>query len=193
LAGARRRADRRRADGVLKDEMGSNTSLFSLYAWAPRGERARCSVPRNRGKNKTLLASMTTEGMGPCMMVVGATNYEGRFGDLRRTTSRARPQPRRGGCDGQPWRSQGREGARTDPTERLRACVPAALLTGPQPARGGVFEGQGSVAADRSANPRGADRGDGTGSRRGYYRGCPRILRAPWLRATRPIFMTNAL
>jgi transposase len=30
-------------------------------------------VPRNRGKNTTLLASMTTEGMGPCVAVVGAT------------------------------------------------------------------------------------------------------------------------
>ena len=53
--------------------MGSNTSLFSLYAWAPRGERARCWVLRNRGKNTTLLASMTTEGMGLCVAVVGAT------------------------------------------------------------------------------------------------------------------------
>ena len=58
---------------VFVDEMGLNTSLFSLYAWAPRGERARCWVPRNRGKNTTLLASMTTEGMGPCVAVVGAT------------------------------------------------------------------------------------------------------------------------
>jgi transposase len=58
---------------VFVDEMGSNTSLFSLYAWAPRGERARCEVPRNRGPNTTLLASMTTEGMGPCVAVVGAT------------------------------------------------------------------------------------------------------------------------
>ncbi len=60
---------------VFVDEMGSNTSLFSLHAsWAPRGERALCSVPPNRGKNTALLlASMTTEGMGPCLAVVGAT------------------------------------------------------------------------------------------------------------------------
>jgi hypothetical protein len=39
--------------GVLKkDEMGSNTPLFSLYAWSPQGRRARCSVPRNRGKKR---------------------------------------------------------------------------------------------------------------------------------------------
>ena len=30
-------------------------------------------MPRNRGKNTTLLASMTTEGMGPSVAVVGAT------------------------------------------------------------------------------------------------------------------------
>jgi hypothetical protein len=36
----------------LKDEMGSNISLFSLYAWSPRGKWARSSVPRNRGKKR---------------------------------------------------------------------------------------------------------------------------------------------
>jgi transposase len=58
---------------VFVDEMGTNTSLASLYAWARRGERTRCSVPRNRGKNTTLLASMTAAGMGPCAAVVGNT------------------------------------------------------------------------------------------------------------------------
>jgi transposase len=58
---------------VFVDEMGANTPLHPLYAWSPRGERARCSVPRNRGPNTTLLASMTAEGMGPCLAVEGAT------------------------------------------------------------------------------------------------------------------------
>ena len=58
---------------VFVDQMGSNTSLAALYAWSRRGDRARCSVPRNRGKNTTLLASMTSEGMGPCLAVVGST------------------------------------------------------------------------------------------------------------------------
>ena len=43
------------------------------YARAPKGERAYGSVPRNRGKNTTLLASMGVEGMGPCLVVEGAT------------------------------------------------------------------------------------------------------------------------
>ena len=33
-------------------------------------------VPRNRGPNTTLLASMKAEGMGPCMAVVGSTTQE---------------------------------------------------------------------------------------------------------------------
>jgi len=39
-----------------------------------RGERARCKAPRNRGKNTTLLASMSSEGMGPALTVQGGTN-----------------------------------------------------------------------------------------------------------------------
>ncbi len=43
------------------------------YARAPKGERAYGSVPRNRGKNTTLLASMSIEGMGAAMAVEGST------------------------------------------------------------------------------------------------------------------------
>ena len=58
---------------VFVDEMGANTLLALIYAWSRRAERARHSVPRNRGKNTTLLASMTVEGMGPCLAVEGST------------------------------------------------------------------------------------------------------------------------
>ena len=61
---------------VFVDEMGTNTSLSPLYAWAPKGERASCSVPRNRGPNTTLLSSISVEGMGPSLAVEGATNRE---------------------------------------------------------------------------------------------------------------------
>ncbi len=57
---------------VFVDEMGSNTALSALYAWARRGKRAYGKAPRNRGKNTTLLASMSVEGMGPCLAVVGS-------------------------------------------------------------------------------------------------------------------------
>ncbi len=57
---------------VFVDEMGSNTALSSLFAWARRGERAYGKAPRNRGKNTTLLASMSAEGMGSCLAVLGS-------------------------------------------------------------------------------------------------------------------------
>ena len=59
---------------VFVDEIGANTSLSVLRAWSRRGERAHCSVPRNRGKNTTLLASMSVEGMGPTLAVEGVTD-----------------------------------------------------------------------------------------------------------------------
>jgi transposase len=55
------------------DECATHTSMNRLRARAPKGQRAYAKVPRNRGKNTTLLASMTSEGMGPCMAVVGST------------------------------------------------------------------------------------------------------------------------
>jgi transposase len=44
-----------------------------LYGYAPRDKRLHLPVPRNRGKNTTLLSSMTTSGMGPSLAVEGAT------------------------------------------------------------------------------------------------------------------------
>jgi transposase len=58
---------------VFVDECGTNTSLSPLFAWSRRGERAYGEAPRNWGSNVTLLASMTREGMGPCIAVEGAT------------------------------------------------------------------------------------------------------------------------
>jgi transposase len=61
---------------VFVDECSTNTSLAPLYAWSRRGERALCSLPRNWGANVTLLASMSTGGMGPCLAVEGPTTRE---------------------------------------------------------------------------------------------------------------------
>jgi transposase len=59
---------------VFVDECGTNTSLAPLYAYAPKGYRAHGKVPRNRGKNTTLIASMTISGMGKAMAFEGATD-----------------------------------------------------------------------------------------------------------------------
>lgn len=61
---------------VFVDECGTHVSLAPVYGYSARGERVRLKVPRNRGKNTTLLASMSTEGMGPSMAVEGSTTAE---------------------------------------------------------------------------------------------------------------------
>jgi transposase len=68
------RVDRERL--VFVDELGTHTSLAPLYAYAPLGERVFFEIPRNRGKNTTLLSSLHAEGMGPSMAVEGATTRE---------------------------------------------------------------------------------------------------------------------
>ena len=58
---------------VFVYEMGVNTSLSPVYEWSRKGERAFCSEPRNWGRNVTLLASISTDRIGPCLAVEGAT------------------------------------------------------------------------------------------------------------------------
>ncbi len=60
-------------DFVFVDECGTHTSLAPVYGYSARGERVHLEVPRNRGKNTTLLASMSVDGMGECLTVEGAT------------------------------------------------------------------------------------------------------------------------
>lgn len=62
---------------VFVDESGFNTSMTRLRARAPRGQRAYGKVPRNRGKNTTLIAAITLEGaMGESIAIEGATDAE---------------------------------------------------------------------------------------------------------------------
>jgi transposase len=60
---------------VFIDESGFSISMMRLRSRAPRGKRAYGRVPTNRGKNQTLIASMSLEGgMGECMCIEGATD-----------------------------------------------------------------------------------------------------------------------
>jgi transposase len=62
---------------VFVDESGFHTSMTRLRARAPKGKRAYGKVPRNRGKNTTLIAAITLEGaMVTSMTVEGATDAE---------------------------------------------------------------------------------------------------------------------
>ena len=60
---------------VFVEESGFNTSMRRPRARAPKGKRAYGKVPRNRGKNQTLIAAITLQGgMGESMSIEGATD-----------------------------------------------------------------------------------------------------------------------
>ena len=61
---------------VFVDESGSNLALAPRYGWAPKGQRAWGQAPTNRGKNTTLLAAMSAEGLLTTMTVEGAADTE---------------------------------------------------------------------------------------------------------------------
>src|SRR5215472_8657867 len=56
------------------DETGSNIALARRYARAPKGKRARGSIPRNRGKNMTLISDLSLAGLGERFLIDGPTN-----------------------------------------------------------------------------------------------------------------------
>ncbi len=59
---------------MIVDETGSTLNLTPRYARAPRGTRAHGTTPRNTPPNTTLIAAMSTTGMGAAMVLDGATD-----------------------------------------------------------------------------------------------------------------------
>jgi transposase len=60
---------------VFVDESGFRLDMTPLHAYAPKGERAYGSVPKNRGENTSLIAAMSLdEGVTAAMTVEGAVD-----------------------------------------------------------------------------------------------------------------------
>jgi transposase len=59
---------------VFVDESGSNLAMTRLYGWAPKSQRALATVPKNRGKNTTILGAMTNKGWQVGMIIEGAAD-----------------------------------------------------------------------------------------------------------------------
>jgi transposase len=62
---------------VWVDEFGSATGLTRTHARAPRGERAHASAPGKYGPNRTTIAALTLEGMGPGLILDEAMTTRG--------------------------------------------------------------------------------------------------------------------
>src|SRR5260370_37963192 len=117
---------------VFVDECGSNIALTPLYARAPKGERAKGSVPRNRGKNTTLIAALSLEGMGAALILEGSANSTASAAVCR--TGRGSQPPRRADRGhGQSPGEQKCPGQAGDRSERLSAPLLAWLLARPLP------------------------------------------------------------
>jgi transposase len=56
------------------DETGSNIALTRLYARAPKGKRVKGLIPRNRGKNVTLISDLSLAGLGELFIIDGSAN-----------------------------------------------------------------------------------------------------------------------
>jgi len=61
-------------DIVVLDESGTRIGMIPLYARAPRGCRAYDHAIQNYGRNVTLLASMTIDGMQAAMTLEGSVD-----------------------------------------------------------------------------------------------------------------------
>lgn len=60
---------------MIVDERGYTLNLTPRYARAPRGARAHAKLPRNVPANTTVIAALTSSGMGATMLVEGATDH----------------------------------------------------------------------------------------------------------------------
>jgi len=61
---------------VWIDETGSHLGMTRRHSRAPRGQRAYGTAPGSRGKNRTLIASLTLAGFGPGLLLDEAIDYE---------------------------------------------------------------------------------------------------------------------
>src|SRR3712207_1858213 len=110
---------------VFVDECGTHTSLALLYGYTPRGERLRLSVPRKRGKNTTLLSSMSSEGMGPSLAVEGETTALVFEAYVEQVLAPSLHKGQRDSGHGQPGRPPAKEGKGANRAAGMRAPLSA--------------------------------------------------------------------
>lgn len=167
------------------DECGSNIALTPLYGRAPKGKRLYGSVPRNRGANTTLLASLSLQGMGEAMILEGAADTLAFEVYIEQVLA--------------PSLSAGQivvlDNLSTHTGEKVRQALQACgcrLLFLPayspdlSPTLVGVLQTQGVLAPDGRTHAGGARRGHCSGTDDDYGSRCPRLVWALWLHACCP-------
>jgi hypothetical protein len=149
------------------DESGTHVSMDRLRSRAPRGERAYGKVPKNRGKNTTLIASMSLHRMGESMCIEGATDAAAFEVYIEHFLAPSL-------CEGQVVVM---DNLGAHQPKRIRELIeargaevvflpsfPALLLSGPEPHRASVLQDKEHPEKARSAHPRSSTGGDGRGA-----------------------------
>ena len=168
---------------VFLDECGSNIALTPLYARAPKGERARGSVPRNRGKNTTLIASLSLEGIGASMMIEGGVNAPAFETYVEQILAPSLQSGQLVVMDN----LRVHKAARVQQLIEDRGCQ---LLFLPayspdfSPILRDLLQDQGVPATDGGKNPRGTPGSDRSSPAHGDFSGCSRMVSALWLSTT---------
>jgi hypothetical protein len=192
LAGDGRCTGRSRAVGV-RGRDGNQYFAFSHLRLAPKGQRAYCSVPRDRGKNTTLLSSMNLWGMGPSLALDGPIDREVFEAYVERVLA---PTLRVGQVVVMDNLSV-HKGERVRKLIEHRGCELLYLcrptLPGPQPDRGSLLEGQAHPQEAQRSRQGGSDRGDRSSIGNREYRRREGVLRSLWLSCTGPITMKDAV
>ena len=128
-------------DLVFLDETGSHLGYTPTHAWAPRGQRAHATAPANRGENKTVVAALTLDGIGPLLRFDGAMTTARFVGYVRH---RLAPTLRPGQVVVADNLTAHHSPAVRAAIEAARRPLPAApgLLARLQSDRGGLLQGQ---------------------------------------------------
>jgi transposase len=178
---------------VFVEESGFNTSMRRLGARAPKGKRAYGKVPRNRGKNTTLIAAITLEGaMGASMTVEGVTDSLAFEAYVEHFLAPSL-------CEGQVVVLDGLGAHRTQKVEELIEGRGADLVFLPSyysPDLNPIEEAFSKIKAlvrKVGARARGTGRGDRTNSSGRHTRRCYRLVRPRRLSASGSTLMSTAV
>ncbi len=166
--------------------------MTRLYGWAPQDLRATGSVPRNHGKNTTLVAALTPDGLHVPWMLEGAMDTATFEWYIREQV----------GPTLRPGQVVVLDHLRVHQAERSRHALEARhcqLLFLPpyspdaHPDRAGLLQDQGPAAWARRPHPRGALGGHAGGDRGDHTPRCDRLVRPRRLRPVCSTYLKVAL
>lgn len=62
---------------VFLDETATALNMVPAYGWAPKGQRARGTVPAGHRRHHTLISTLTPSGIGPSLLLEGSVDRDG--------------------------------------------------------------------------------------------------------------------